>query len=262
MLDVCTGSGAIAISAALGGARSVTAVDISRRAVLTVRLNARLNGVHVETVRGDLLGAVPGRRFDVIVSNPPYLPADDDALPATRQRTAHRGRHHRPRPAGPADRRCARPPDARRVLLVTHSSVNGEEATLARMRAAGLEPAVAERRRGGARPAARRASPAARGARPARARRAHRRPARGRRRRVKRHRRRGTRGDAADANASRRSAAAAALARGAASAGSRGSTAGPAARTPAAGPMAAAAAEVTAAAADPSRGASSHASAE
>jgi release factor glutamine methyltransferase len=34
------------------------------------------------------------------------------------------------------------------VLLVTHSSINGEAATLARMRAAGLEPSVAERRRG------------------------------------------------------------------------------------------------------------------
>src|ERR687896_2656819 len=82
VLDVCTGSGALAVAAALAGARSVTAVDVSRRAVLTARLNARLNGVRVEALRGNLLDAVPGRRFDVIVSNPPYLPADDDALPA------------------------------------------------------------------------------------------------------------------------------------------------------------------------------------
>ncbi|MBA2793389.1 MAG: 50S ribosomal protein L11 methyltransferase, partial [Thermoleophilaceae bacterium] len=45
MLDLCTGSGALAVAAALGGARAVTAVDLSRRAVLAARLNARLNGV-------------------------------------------------------------------------------------------------------------------------------------------------------------------------------------------------------------------------
>src|ERR671914_1178960 len=88
VLDVCTGSGAIAVAAALAGARTVTAVDVSRRAVLTARLNARLNGVAVEALRGDLLAAVPGRRFDVIVSNPPYLPSDADALPA-RGRARH-----------------------------------------------------------------------------------------------------------------------------------------------------------------------------
>ncbi len=147
-LDVCTGSGAIAISAALAGARSVTAVDISRRAVLTARINARLNGVRVEAVRGSLLDAVPGRRFDVIVSNPPYLPADDDALPV-RGRARHTeagttGRVLLDRLIDAAPRHLA--PGG--VLLVTHSSVNGEGATLERMRAAGLDAAVAERRRG------------------------------------------------------------------------------------------------------------------
>src|ERR687894_1219490 len=82
VLDVCTGSGAVAVAAALAGARSVTAVDVSARAVLTARLNARLNGVRIDALRGDLLAAVPGRRFDVITSNPPYLPSDRDELPA------------------------------------------------------------------------------------------------------------------------------------------------------------------------------------
>jgi release factor glutamine methyltransferase len=147
-LDVCTGSGAIAIAAARAGARSVTAVDVSRRAVLAVRLNARLNGVRVEAVRGDLLAAVPGRRFDVITSNPPYLPADEAALPArgaarhTEAGTTGRVLLDRLIDAAPAHLTPGG------VLLVTHSSVNGEEATLERMRAAGLEPAVAERRRG------------------------------------------------------------------------------------------------------------------
>src|SRR3712207_7276935 len=68
VLDLCTGSGILAITAALRGARPV-AVDVSRRAVLTVRLNARLNGVKVRAVRGDLFGAVGEQRFDAIVSH-------------------------------------------------------------------------------------------------------------------------------------------------------------------------------------------------
>src|SRR5437763_789552 len=75
VLDLCTGSGALAIAAARRGAREVTAVDVSRRAVLAARLNARLNGVHVRVVHGDLYAPLRRARFDVIVSNPPYVPA-------------------------------------------------------------------------------------------------------------------------------------------------------------------------------------------
>jgi len=147
VLDVCTGSGALAIAAALGGARSVTAVDVSRRALLSVRLGARLNGVHVEARRGSLLAAVPGRRFDVIVANPPYLPG---AAPPARGA----GRHTEAGARGRAllDRLIDAAPGHLRpggVLLVTHSSVNGEAATLARMRAAGLGAEVVRRRHGG-----------------------------------------------------------------------------------------------------------------
>src|SRR3954462_1046284 len=75
VLDVCTGSGALAICAALRGARDVTAVDTSRRAVATLRLNARLNRRGVGAVRSDLFGALGDACYDVIVSNPPYVPA-------------------------------------------------------------------------------------------------------------------------------------------------------------------------------------------
>ena len=146
VLDVCTGSGALAIAAARAGARSVTAVDVSRRAVLAVRLNARLNGVRVEVRRGDLLAAVPGRRFDLIVSNPPYLPGE--APPAL-----GRGRHTEAGATGRVllDRLIDAAPAHLRpggTLLVIHSSLNGETATLERMRAAGLRAEVAVRRRG------------------------------------------------------------------------------------------------------------------
>jgi release factor glutamine methyltransferase len=147
-LDVCTGSGFIAITAALAGARSVTAVDRSARAVASARVGARLNGVRVEGIVGDLLDAVPGRRFDVITANPPYLPAQDDVLPergAARHTEAGRdGRMLLDRLIAAAPEHLA--PGG--VLLVTHSSLNGEDETVERMRAAGLEPAVEERRHG------------------------------------------------------------------------------------------------------------------
>jgi release factor glutamine methyltransferase len=148
VLDVGTGSGALAVTAALAGARTVTAVDVSARAVLSVRLNGRLNRVRIEALRGSLLDAVPGRRFDVIVSNPPYLPTPDDSLPAggpARHTDAGRdGRILLDRLIDAAPTQLT--PGG--VLLVTHSTVNGELATLQRMRAAGLQPIVAERRRG------------------------------------------------------------------------------------------------------------------
>jgi release factor glutamine methyltransferase len=148
VLDLCTGSGVLAITAALASARSVTAVDVSRRSLVAARLNARLNGVRVRTRRGSLLSAVPGEAFDLIVSNPPYLPADDDELPEqgaarhTEAGTDGRRLLDRLIEDAPAHLRPGG------LLMVTHSSVNGEHATLELMRAAGLSPVVLERRRG------------------------------------------------------------------------------------------------------------------
>ncbi len=143
MLDVCTGSGALAISAARASATSVTAVDVSWRALLSAQLNARLNGVRVRTRRGSLLDAVPGKAFDLIVSNPPYLPGDEEEArgEARHIEGGHDGREL-------LDRLIAAAPAHLRpggLLMVTHSSINGEEATLDRMRDAGLEPSVAAR---------------------------------------------------------------------------------------------------------------------
>jgi release factor glutamine methyltransferase len=148
VVDVCTGSGAIAITAARASATSVTAVDISWRALATTRINARLNGLRVRTRRGRLLAAVSGEAFDLIVSNPPYLPSEEEEIP-----TRGTARHTEAGPDGRVllDELIAQAPAHLRpggVLLVTHSSVNGEEESLERMRDAGLEPSVLERRRG------------------------------------------------------------------------------------------------------------------
>jgi release factor glutamine methyltransferase len=148
VLDVCTGSGALAVTAALGGAGAVTAIDVSRRAVLSARLNARLNGVRVRARRGDLFDPVAGARFDVIVSNPPYLPADRDELPRSGpERAWDAGRDGR----ALLDRICGAAPGHLRpggALLLVHSTLIGAEQTVRRLAAGGLAVDVLERRRG------------------------------------------------------------------------------------------------------------------
>jgi release factor glutamine methyltransferase len=147
VLDVCTGSGVVGVSAALAGGR-VTSVDVSRRAVLCAWLNARLNGTRLRVRRGDLLEPVAGERFDVIAANPPYVPAETDALPtAGPQRAWDAGRDGR----AVLDRLLDEAPALLApggVLLLVHSDLIGEDETLERLRAAGLDAAVAVRRRG------------------------------------------------------------------------------------------------------------------
>jgi release factor glutamine methyltransferase len=147
VLDVCTGSGLLAVSAALDGAHA-TAVDVSRRAVLCAALNARLNGVRIRALRGDLLAPVVGERFDVIVSNPPYLPADDDELPTRGpERAWDAGRDGR----AILDRLCDESPAHLApggVLLVVHSSLSDTEKTIAALNANGLRTDIVARHRG------------------------------------------------------------------------------------------------------------------
>jgi release factor glutamine methyltransferase len=76
-LDLCTGSGCLGVSLALErkGAR-VVASDVSPDALAVARENAAALGAEVEFAAGDLWAAVhAGAPFDVIVSNPPYVPA-------------------------------------------------------------------------------------------------------------------------------------------------------------------------------------------
>ena len=146
VLDLCSGSGALAVRAALGGRREVVAVDVSRRAVFTIRLNAALNGVRVDARRGDLFAAVAGERFDAIVSNPPYVPAATDALPSRgRARAWDAGRDGR----ALLDRVCAgaaRHLNPGGVVLLVHSSLLGYEPTAVAL--GGLEVDIAVSARG------------------------------------------------------------------------------------------------------------------
>ena len=147
VLDLCTGSGYLAVVAALAGSPTV-AVDVSRRAVLSARLNGLVNGVRVKALRGDLFAPLAGRRFDVIVSNPPYLPHPDEELP---ERGLARAIDAGPRGRAFLDRICAQVGDHLTpggVLLLVHSSVCGELETLGALAARGLRADVVYRHRG------------------------------------------------------------------------------------------------------------------
>lgn len=78
ILDVCTGSGCIAIVLAAHLPQAeVTALDISHTALETARRNASMNGVRIRFIEDDALNGMPslaGETFDIIVSNPPYIP--------------------------------------------------------------------------------------------------------------------------------------------------------------------------------------------
>ena len=147
VLDLCTGTGALALVAASCGAEA-TAIDISRRAVLNVRINALLNGVRVRPLRGDLFAPAAGRQFDVIVTNPPYVPAPDERLPDRGiERAWQAGLNGRML----IDRICASVSDYLApggAVLIVQSTINGEEETCSLLEDAGLEADVPYREEG------------------------------------------------------------------------------------------------------------------
>ncbi|MFF8190869.1 HemK2/MTQ2 family protein methyltransferase [Streptomyces bobili] len=146
VLDVGTGSGALALEAARRGTR-VTAVDVSWRAVYAARWNARRAGLPVRVLRGNLFEPVRGRTFDLVLANPPYVPAP----------------HACRVPRGPArawdaggdgrlvlDRICQEVRGLLRpggVLLLVHSAMSDPDRTVGQLRAADMKASVTGRRR-------------------------------------------------------------------------------------------------------------------
>lgn len=86
VLDLCTGSGCLAILAALAFPRArIDAVDLSAAALAVARRNVATHRLadRIALHRGDLFAPVQGRRYDLIISNPPYVDAGGmAALPA------------------------------------------------------------------------------------------------------------------------------------------------------------------------------------
>lgn len=145
VLDVCSGTGALGIEAFRAGAASLTAVDLSRRSALASWLNSRLHGVPATIRLGDLFAPVLPHRFDLVLANPPYMPAASLLLP--------RHRMARCWDAGPdgrilLDRICAGASSVLNedgVLLLVQSGLANEQATLDRLAKAGLVPEVLAR---------------------------------------------------------------------------------------------------------------------
>jgi len=143
VLELGTGCGMIAVLAALMGGR-VTATDISERAIECARMNAARHGVEIELLLGSLFEPVWGRKFDVVVFNPPYLPSlgmsDDPVLQACE--------------AGPDGRSLIDPfidelpnhlKPGGEVYLV-QSSLSGAERTEERLRGAGFELEIVKKK--------------------------------------------------------------------------------------------------------------------
>jgi release factor glutamine methyltransferase len=130
VLEICTGSGLLALAAAEGGAESVTATDLSWRSVATAWLNTRRCGAQVRVRRGDLFAPIRGHRFDLILANPPYVPSEARRAPRHRMARCWDGGI-----TGRAfiDRICAEAPrhlSEAGMLLIVHSSICDEQQTL------------------------------------------------------------------------------------------------------------------------------------
>ncbi|MFF7314002.1 HemK2/MTQ2 family protein methyltransferase [Streptomyces sp. NPDC008137] len=146
VLDVGTGTGALALAAARRGLR-VTAVDVSRGAVWAARLNARLAGLPLRIRHGNLFEPVRGESFDLILANPPYVPAPEDG---GKPRGASRAWDAGPDGRLVVDRICREAPALLRpggVLLLVQSALSDPELTVGQLRASGLKAAVTRRHR-------------------------------------------------------------------------------------------------------------------
>lgn len=75
-LDLCTGSGCIAIALSVFSKAVICASDISEKALETAKKNAEKHNAEIDFVLSDAFDGVSGK-FDLIVSNPPYIPSRD-----------------------------------------------------------------------------------------------------------------------------------------------------------------------------------------
>lgn len=148
-LDLCTGTGLVAIAAARLGAARVHAVDVSRAAALAARCNARARRLPVAVRRRDpLVSRLPEAataRFDVVTANPPYVPAPESPRRGRgRARAWDAGEDGRAY-LDPLCRRARELLTGEGVLLVVHSSLCGTDRTLGMLRQTGLKAAVSAR---------------------------------------------------------------------------------------------------------------------
>lgn len=145
VLDVGSGAGMLSLAAARAGAGEVLAVDLSWRAALTTWLNAVAHGVPVRVRRGDALDVAAGRRFDVIVANPPYVPSRQDPPRRGAARAWDAGADGR----AMLNRVTALAPlllAAGGLVLIVQSGLSGVDRTLHQLRGGGLKASIVARR--------------------------------------------------------------------------------------------------------------------
>ena len=73
IIDIGTGSGCIAIALAKKTNKKVSALDISSKAIETAKSNAKLNNVDIEFINEDINNYISSKKYNVLVSNPPYV---------------------------------------------------------------------------------------------------------------------------------------------------------------------------------------------
>lgn len=144
VLEIGAGTGALALRAAARGAE-VTATDVSWRAVISTRVNALRQRRTLRVLHGDFAARAHGRRFDLVLANPPYVPSPGPRPPSHgAARAWDAGSDGREI----IDRICERAPgllSERGILLLVHSGMCGTGATLRNLARAGLDAAVTRR---------------------------------------------------------------------------------------------------------------------
>jgi release factor glutamine methyltransferase len=149
-VDLCSGTGVVAIAAAQLGAAGVTAYDICPRAVRCSRNNVETAGVAVDVRLGTLTDALSSGPWDLVMSNPPYVPVGPSAraelIPAEfgSPRAWNAGRDGRLL-LDPLCALAAALLSAGGTMLIVQSEFAGVERSLATLRCAGLDADVVAR---------------------------------------------------------------------------------------------------------------------
>ncbi|GAA1893616.1 HemK2/MTQ2 family protein methyltransferase [Williamsia serinedens] len=147
VLDLCCGTGIAAVTAARQRAAEVLALDLNPAAVRSAAANAARHAPAMHARRGCLTDAIEHGPFDVVVCNPPYVPAPrDDVDHASAESAWDAGNDGR----SVLDPLCRTLPDllgAGGVALIVHSEVAGIDTTVEACRDAGLTADVLSRTR-------------------------------------------------------------------------------------------------------------------